>query len=263
MKNKNFEFLFKEVSDSGQISGYLNNFGNKDYAGDVTVKGAFSKSLTEIKNSGRDLPMLWQHEHDQPIGVWKNVHEDRNGLFAVGQINMETQKGKEAHSLAKQGALTGISIGYFVVDEEFDVKDRTNYLKEVSLLEASLVTFPCNDESRIEEVKHIMDNDELPTKREIEKTLKEAGFSNRQAKLLASKFNIDDIETKEGIVNQEGVTGQEGINGTEQKEPMMNEEEKMPDADYEDKEPEMNEEEKEIMEDEMKSFSNLASLFTK
>ena len=153
MLTKQLAFKAESISDLGVVSGVLNAFGNKDYANDITVKGAFSKSLVQLKSDGRELVMLWQHDHSVPIGIWKNLKETSRGLEGDGHINLDVQQGREAYSLAKQGALSGISIGYHVIDEEYDYKSTTNYLKEVSLIETSLVTFPANDLSRVEEVK--------------------------------------------------------------------------------------------------------------
>ncbi|MGF1739458.1 HK97 family phage prohead protease [Photobacterium satsumensis] len=151
MKNKSTDFCFKSLSDVGEISGYLNVFNVKDYAGDITLPGAFNASLQALK--GRKLPMLYQHKTDEPIGVWEELREDSHGLYAVGKLNLEVTRGREAYALAKQGALTGISIGYTVDDESYDRNQGANLLKVVTLKEASLVTFPANDESRVDDVK--------------------------------------------------------------------------------------------------------------
>jgi len=201
MQNKRLISTFnaKAVTDSGVVVGYLNNFNNVDHVGDMTLKGAFLKSIMEIKASGRDMPMLYQHEHSEPIGVWKNIREDEIGLIAEGHINLETQKGREVYALAKQGALSGISIGYFVVDEEYDRAKGVNYLKEVSLLEASIVTFPCNELSRIDQVKvsSLIKGDRLPHRDELERYLKASGVSSDLSIKIANHYhpeaNANDI----------------------------------------------------------------------
>ncbi len=37
--------------------------------------------------------MLFQHDPNQPIGVWEEIHEDARGLFVRGRIMVEVTKG--------------------------------------------------------------------------------------------------------------------------------------------------------------------------
>ncbi len=190
-------FMTKSVSEEGVIRGVLNHFGNKDHANDVTVKGAFTKTLMAIKESGRDLVVLWQHDHTKPIGIWKNLRETSRGLEGEAHLNMDVELAREAFSLAKQGAVTGFSIGYYVIDEEFDRKTNTNYLKEVHLLETSLVTFPCNELSRTEGVKMKLKNNQLPTAAELKSILVGVGFSDVEAGLITEKYMPDHVDPEE------------------------------------------------------------------
>jgi len=196
-KNKSIVFETKDISEQGIVSGVLNAFGNKDYAGDITMKGAFTKSLLEITKSGRDLVVLWQHKHDAPIGVWKNLRETERGLEGDAHLNLDVAQAKEALALAKQGALSGFSIGYYVIDESYDASAKANRLHEVSLLETSLVTFPCNDLSRTEGIKMKLKDNTLPTVRELETLLKDTGFSNADAKFIVSKYMPDFVDPEE------------------------------------------------------------------
>lgn len=196
-KNKSIVFETKDISEQGIVSGVLNAFGNKDYAGDITMKGAFTRSLLEITKSGRDLVVLWQHKHDAPIGVWKNLRETERGLEGDAHLNLDVAQAKEALALAKQGALSGFSIGYYVIDESYDASAKANRLHEVSLLETSLVTFPCNDLSRTEGIKMKLKDNTLPTVRELETLLKDTGFSNADAKFIVSKYMPDFVDPEE------------------------------------------------------------------
>lgn len=196
-KIKNVIFDTKAIDDTGVVIGYLNTFDTKDHADDVTVKGAFTKSINDIKQSGRDLPMLFSHDEEKPVGIWKNLREDSNGLIGEGHVNLQTQRGREVYELAKQGALTGISIGYFIVEDEYDRFTDTTYLKQIDLMEASLCVFPCNETSRVETVKMKLKNNELPTVRELEKHLKDTGLSASEAKTICSKYMPDYVDEAE------------------------------------------------------------------
>ena len=54
-------------------------------------------------------------------------------------------------------------------------------LTKLDLVEISLVTFPANDDARVEAVKFKLAHGELPTEREMEKYLREVGFSKTRA----------------------------------------------------------------------------------
>ncbi|HCM1516422.1 TPA: HK97 family phage prohead protease [Vibrio parahaemolyticus] len=197
-KKKTLHFNAKSVSDEGVISGVLNYFGNKDHAGDVTLKGAFKNSIKSIMESGRDLVMLWQHDPNKPIGVWKNLRETARGLEGDGYINLDTTLGREAYALAKQGALSGLSIGYWVIDEEYDRTTKTNYLKEIELRETSLVTFPCNEQARIDEVKKLKLNQKgLPTVEDLKSHLVSSGLEAEVAEAICSKYMPDYVDPEE------------------------------------------------------------------
>ena len=165
-----------KADEQGVVEGYGAVFGNVDAGGDVIAKGAFTRTLAEAEKAGRLPAMLWQHEQDEPIGIWLTMREDTKGLLVRGQF-ADTQRGREALTLVKMGALTGLSIGYSIVKFEYDQAKDVRTLKDVDLWEVSPVTFPMNDKARISGVKAV----EM-TEREIEGILRDAGFSRREAK---------------------------------------------------------------------------------
>ncbi len=188
MDNERIDFLFefKDLgqSDSGEgkkfgyFEGYGAIFGNKDLTNDIIEKGAFIETL---KKDG--LPaLLLQHDSESVIGKFTEAYEDERGLYMKGEINLDVQKAREAHSLLKQGALKGMSIGYQTQDYVYDQTTGIRRLKKVKLLEVSIVTFPANDKAKITGVKFIP-----KTIREFENWLREAGgFSKKQSKAIAS-----------------------------------------------------------------------------
>jgi len=58
------------VTDGTLIEGYASHFGAPDHGGDIVAKGAYVASLRRLKQEGRQVKMLWQHDPAQPIGVW-------------------------------------------------------------------------------------------------------------------------------------------------------------------------------------------------
>ncbi|MFK7834906.1 MAG: HK97 family phage prohead protease [Sulfitobacter sp.] len=137
-----------EVEDGTQISGYASLFGAADQGGDVVEPGAYGVSLKAVKEAGRSIKMLWQHDPAQPIGVWDEVREDAKGLFVKGRILSSVEKGREAAALIAAGAIDGLSIGYRTVRAAKNTKGQ-RLLSELELWEVSLVTFPMLPSARV------------------------------------------------------------------------------------------------------------------
>lgn len=184
---KSVELELKELKDNG-FTGYGSVFNTKDQGGDIVVAGAFSKSLKKWQENGRQVPVLWQHKTDEPIGSWADLSEDDHGL--LGDANLWTDDApyaRIAHKGMKTKTITGLSIGYRVKREEYDKKAGANRLIELDLVEISVVTNPMHDDARISTVKAMIEAGTLPTLREFEEFLRDAGgFSKAQAEKIAS-----------------------------------------------------------------------------
>lgn len=209
MKLKNLEvpLEIKEFdAETGVFEGYGNVANFKDFASDVTMNGAFQKSLQKHESKGTMPALLYQHQRDKPIGVWTEVKEDEHGLYVKGKLTKGVQLADETHLLMKDGALSGLSIGYMVVEEEYDRETKTNYLKEVDLREISVVTFPCNDESRISTIKSVLADNGIPSKKDLENSLRDAGFSRTQAKGFLSKgYTFFDDQRDADSIDEEAI----------------------------------------------------------
>ena len=186
MKKITFHSEVKANGVKGTFTGYGSIFGNEDQGSDIMQKGAFTKSLKNRPAS--KVKLLYQHKTDEPIGVFEDMYEDEKGLFVQGKLAMGTQKGREAYELLKMGALDGMSIGFRADPEKQgynESKRGTRTLKEVDLMEISLVTFPMNESALIETVKGNAKNI-----REWEKILRDAGgLSRTEAKIGAKALS--------------------------------------------------------------------------
>lgn len=185
MKTKDFALQVKDLTDEGTFEGYGSIFGNVDSQGEKVMPGAFADSLARHKREGTAVLMLWQHNPDQPIGVWDDLAEDAKGLWGKGRLLLDIQRAREIHTLAKNRAIGGLSIGYR--EEDTDQDGSVRLLKKLSLYEISPVTFPANRRARIEAVKNALENGTLPSLPEFEKFLREAGFSKTQATAIANR----------------------------------------------------------------------------
>lgn len=188
IERKNFPLELKAVEKTGEFSGYLSVFGNMDFGRDIVVKGAFAESLKTWKAAGKLPPILWQHNHERPIGPFTKMVEDDHGLAVEGRLLIdEVQQAKEAHALMKNGVISGMSIGFETIGEEWDKDNRVRKLTKVNLWEGSIVTFPMNPEAQIEAVKSLLCSGELPNLQTFERFLREAGFSKSQAVAIANR----------------------------------------------------------------------------
>ncbi len=177
----------KSVSSSGEFSGYGSVFGVEDSYSDIVVKGAFTKSLDTWKNRDALPAMLWQHKMSEPIGIYTKMEEDDNGLYVEGRLLVDDDPlAKRAHAHMKAGSMTGLSIGYILNDWEYDKEKDVFLLKEIDVWEVSPVTFPSNHEARVHDVKTALTGGEVPHPSLVEKCLRDAGFSRKQAKTILS-----------------------------------------------------------------------------
>lgn len=189
-KNAGETLEVKAIGDDGTFEGYGSIFKNVDAYGEVVEPGAFTASLVDARQKGRSIKMLWQHDPSQPIGVWDAMSEDSKGLQVKGRLlKDDVPQASATYALLKAGALDGLSIGYRVVEAApHPDKSGVLSLKKLDLKEVSVVTFAANDRARVTDVKHMIAAGLLPTVREFEDFLRDAGgFSKSLAAAIAAK----------------------------------------------------------------------------
>jgi HK97 family phage prohead protease len=169
--------------DARTFEGYGSVFGTLDSYADTVKRGAFKRSLKEWKGKGRMPAMLWQHNPDEPVGVWTEMAEDETGLVVKGKL-LSTGRGPQAYEALKEGALSGLSIGFVTRKSQIDDESGIRTLTDVDLWEVSLVTFPANDPARVTSVR--ADGD-FPSDREFEQWCRrDAGLSRDEAKRVTA-----------------------------------------------------------------------------
>ena len=165
------------------FSGYASMFGGVDAYGDTIEKGAYENTLT-----GRDRPirMRWNHYGDV-IGKWTKIQEDEKGLYVEGELTPGHSKAADVYASLKHGAIDGMSIGYRVKSSAQLEGDR-RLLKEIELIEISVVEEPADLMATIAEVKSALET--ANSLKEVESLLRDVGgFSRVDAKHLVSKIN--------------------------------------------------------------------------
>lgn len=174
----------KSSDDGKSVTGYGSVFGNIDSYGDKIAPGAFTESLSRHDKKGTFPAMLWQHNPDWPIGKWVDMAEDERGLRVDGVL-ADTAQARDVGALVRMGAISGASIGFVTKKSEMDNKTGIRTLTEIDLWEVSLVTFPANEEARVE--SRAADIAEMDVN-EIERLLRDADMSRRESKSVISRL---------------------------------------------------------------------------
>lgn len=163
------------------FKGYASVFGGIDGYGDRIAPGAYKNTIENRK--GRPIKMRWNH-YGPVIGKWTLIQEDEKGLYVEGELTPNHSVASDVAASLQHGAIDGMSIGYFVRDE--DMEGPVRVLKEIELLEISVVEEPADVEARVDSIKSSIDD--ADSLKEIESVMRDAGgFTRSQAAALVSR----------------------------------------------------------------------------
>lgn len=152
IETKELKFELKDINRAGEFEGYAST-RSKDAYGDIVAPKAFSKTLKESKGK---VPILFMHDATLPVGLSQSMEEDDKGLFTKGMIDTDTELGTRVLSGMRKGYISEMSIGYKAIKESWDKEQNARILKEIKLLEYSMITkgFAANRDSVVTAVKY-------------------------------------------------------------------------------------------------------------
>jgi HK97 family phage prohead protease len=143
----------------------------------VTVKGVASTPTPDRMDDIVDpmgakfktpMPLLWQHQHDKPVGHVTFAQPNKNGIPFEAQIPRIKEAGTlkdrvdEAIQSLKYRLVAAVSIGFSPIKDAYEFMENGGiHFKEWEWMELSLVTIPANSEAIISAVKSI-DQTHLP-----------------------------------------------------------------------------------------------------
>lgn len=139
---KDLAFEIKELKEDDfgffTFEGYAST-KDIDLVDDIVEPTAFAGDLEG------ETPMLWQHNRDEPIGVFYDKEIDENGLFVRGRMPKDDDfvRGRVIPQM-KAGSIKAMSIGFYVKKSNYDTETNIRIITEARLREVSLVTFPAN-----------------------------------------------------------------------------------------------------------------------
>lgn len=106
------------------------------------------------------MPLLWQHQHDKPVGHVKFDKPTKDGITFEARLADIKEPGPlkdridEAWQSVKAGLVAAVSIGFKALEYAFMDNDGIRFSK-TEVLELSLVTIPANAEAVITTIKSI------------------------------------------------------------------------------------------------------------
>jgi len=155
-KDLDQDLTLKDVdAEKGMVKGVLSKFGVIDSDGDMLMPGAYKKSIQERgpqSTSTRKIAYLRAHDTNAPVGKFTELYETSEGLEYVAKMS-ETHLGKDTLTLMKEGIMNNHSVGYMrIFDKEVDKGDY-NEVREVKLMEGSVLMFGANAETPVTAAK--------------------------------------------------------------------------------------------------------------
>lgn len=165
-----------------RFSGYASKFNGVDSYGDTILPGAYRKTL---KKRERPIRLRWNH-YGPVIGKWVEIGEDDNGLKVEGELTPGHSVAEDAMASMKHGAVDGLSIGFRPVQIR-ELGDGRRELKEIELVEISIVEEPADLGARVSSIKSAIEA--ANTIREIEAALRDAcGLTRAVSETLVSRI---------------------------------------------------------------------------
>lgn len=169
----------KEAKADGSFTGYAAVFNNVDLGDDVILPGAFTQAKTTPDGQIR---IALNHDLRQLAGKAKFA-QDQHGLRVEGQLSLGVSYVKDAYALMQDGVLNGLSVGFNILDGGVEWAERdgryTRIISKAELWEFSIVPFGMNPDALVDSVK-------AANIRDFEAQLRGLGYSQREAKALAS-----------------------------------------------------------------------------
>jgi HK97 family phage prohead protease len=175
------------------FSGYASVFNGTDSYSDRILPGAYQNILREIQTKSARMPKMFiNHKSwDLPIGKWVNLCEDDMGLKADGELTVGNPTSDAVAASLQHGTIDGLSIGFRLEAGDTETIQESGQsirlIKNISeLVEISVVTFPADEEARVDLVSVKTALEAVHSIRDFENFLRESGgFSKSLAMATA------------------------------------------------------------------------------
>lgn len=138
----------------GEFTAIVSVFENVDLAGDRVKRGAFERSLKDYADSGRAIPIVWNHDWSSAesfIGKAVEARETPEGLEVRG-VFFDTDRAQTVRRLLAERVVSEFSFAYDIIDQE-TAADGVTDLKQLHILEAGPTLKGANPATRLIEAK--------------------------------------------------------------------------------------------------------------
>ena len=173
-----------------------------------------------IKNYLKNPIILAHHDAEEPIGRMEDYKIKAEGLWVKARISAAAE---ETFALIKDGVLTAFSVGFIIKDAIYDSLTDLFIIKELELLEISVVSIPCNQDStfslskafdsaaeyssfksQFAKSESAAKEQDVPAARVPDKTQKEWNMDPKELELLLAKAATDAAtKTAEAIATKQ------------------------------------------------------------
>lgn len=119
------------------VEGYAST-NDIDRSGDVVSAAVWEKGL---ENYLKNPIILAYHDYHKPVGRMLEHKADKKGLWIKARISSAAE---DVYKLVKDGVMTAFSIGFRILDAEYNQAAEVFLIKEIELHEISVVPVPCN-----------------------------------------------------------------------------------------------------------------------
>ncbi|NDB58295.1 hypothetical protein EB001_07605 [bacterium] len=191
-------------ANSGSIEATITTWGAREGADGRRFNyqpEGFAQWADEFSKAGKPLPMYFQHnDQSMPVGEWTQFEFDDKGMTGKGRLYTNTTAGKDLYTIMKESPMLvgGVSVGayadeYKMVDGDGNDAEPDNdeayfQITKGGLAEVSIVMQPNNPECNVAKLEFFREDGTADLKL-IEKALRDAGLSKKDATSASSKFN--------------------------------------------------------------------------
>lgn len=213
---------------SGRIEAAVTTWGAREGADGRKFNyqpEGFAEWAKEFADAGKPLPMFLNHNDlGMPMGEWTNFEFTDTGMTAEGRLYLNTVGGSDLYQILKESPsmFGGVSVGAYAeeacwVDAEgeplmpgtdgsiysnpkWQEDDAYFQIIKGGLREVSVVMYPNNPNAEITKLEMFDDKGQLNI-RSVEKTLREAGLSRKDATTASLVFKRA-VEQREAVEQQ-------------------------------------------------------------
>lgn len=165
----------------------------KDRHNDIVAPSAFPEAMdVYMKNP----VILLGHDPDKPIGTAVEWQLTEDGLFITAKIAKGEEHADRAWKLIEQGVLKAFSIGFYILESEFDKEKDAFVINKLELAETSVVSIPANRESLFSVVKAAHAGDDMIDKNVANPNLVAIKEMDRSLKRLEQVYPVLDTKFK-------------------------------------------------------------------